>query len=77
MVAPLQFAPSSLAGFLIRRALLNETLGNYFFWYVYVECNIIENEQSKLYVQIDHRSTERLSTRWSTVPETSSCGGLG
>ena len=33
-VAPLTFAPSSLAGFLIRRALLNETLGNYFFWCV-------------------------------------------
>jgi phosphatidylinositol 3-kinase len=48
----IEFAPRSLGGFLIRRALLNNAFGNYLFWYVWVECNIKENPSSRLYAQV-------------------------
>eukprot|EP00039_Didymoeca_costata_P030435 m.29521 g.29521 ORF g.29521 m.29521 type:complete len:822 (+) comp8111_c0_seq1:174-2639(+) len=46
------FPPLSLAGFLMKRALLNRKLGSFFFWYVHVECSFKESKSAKLYIQV-------------------------
>ena len=61
--SPIQqsFSPTSVAGFLIRRALLDVKLGNYFFWYLHVECGFKENAAYRTYTQVKKAFTDALA----------------
>ena len=56
----LTYPPTSVAGFLIRRSLLNTTLGSYFFWYLHVECGFKENTAARTYTQVKKAFTDAL-----------------
>ncbi|KAJ1647047.1 Phosphatidylinositol (PI) 3-kinase [Coemansia asiatica] len=50
---------SSLAGFLIERALKNQTLGNFFYWYLMVECD--DRKTGKAYGKVVFQYVNALS----------------
>ncbi|KAJ2000271.1 Phosphatidylinositol (PI) 3-kinase, partial [Coemansia thaxteri] len=50
---------SSLAGFLIERALQNKTLGNFFYWYLMVECD--DRKTGKAYGKVVFQFVNSLS----------------
>ncbi|KAJ1806698.1 Phosphatidylinositol (PI) 3-kinase, partial [Coemansia sp. RSA 2599] len=50
---------SSLAGFLIERALKNKTLGNFFYWYLMVECD--DRKTGKAYGKVVFQYVSALS----------------
>ncbi|KAJ2124959.1 Phosphatidylinositol (PI) 3-kinase [Coemansia sp. RSA 1822] len=52
---------SSLAGFLIERALNNPTLGNFFYWYLMVECD--DRKTGKAYAKVVFHFVNALSQR--------------
>ncbi|KAJ2302360.1 Phosphatidylinositol (PI) 3-kinase [Coemansia sp. RSA 2706] len=52
---------SSLAGFLIERALGNRTLGNFFYWYLMVECD--DRKTGKAYAKVMFHFVNALSER--------------
>ncbi|KAJ2358860.1 Phosphatidylinositol (PI) 3-kinase [Coemansia sp. RSA 2618] len=52
---------SSLAGFLVERALGNATLGNFFYWYLMVECD--DRKTGKAYAKVVFHFVNALSQR--------------
>ncbi|KAJ2225922.1 Phosphatidylinositol (PI) 3-kinase [Coemansia sp. RSA 485] len=50
---------SSLAGFLVERALKNQTLGNFFYWYLMVECD--DRKTGKAYGKVVFQYVNALS----------------